>query len=103
LGGGDVGELLIWLLESIPWFRRRLERLRTHTRIAPPPSTGADSVMYGVWHEVVIVTISFRDKEGAGTELTIAGHGSLPRKVAAVVSDLRHSIEIQSGSLNPSR
>ena len=98
-----VGELLIGLLASIPFLRQRFARVRTRTLVAPTPPPGSDVVLYGVWGRVVMVTISLRDREGDGTEVTIAGQGGLAGKAAAVVWDLRHSIEIHSGLLNPSR
>ena len=106
-GNSVLGELLMWLLESIPPSRRYLTRLRTHTWTAPTPSPDAHAVVYGVWRGfwrgVVMVTISLRDREGSGTEVTIAGKGGLPGAAAAAVRDLRHSIEIESGSVNPPR
>jgi hypothetical protein len=98
-----AGQDLIWLLGLIPLLRQRLARVGTRTRVAPPPSSGADAVVYGVWRQVVLVTITLRDWECLGTEVTIAGQGGPPGKAAAAVGDLRRSIEIQSGSLDPSR
>lgn len=95
-----MGELLIGLLEFIPAVRRFL---RTRTLHALRPSLRSESVIYGVWGNVVTVTISLREQGGFGTELTIAAQGGLPGKAAALVGDLRRSIEIQSGSLTPTR
>jgi hypothetical protein len=50
-----------------------------------------------------MVTISLHDQGGFGVEVTIAGEGGLPGKVAVCVRDLRRSIEIQTGSLTLSR
>jgi hypothetical protein len=97
-----LGELVIWFIELIPPARRLFARARTITHHAPPPSRGSEAVIYAVWSQVVMVTISLRDLAGSGTEVTIAGQGGMPGKAAAVVSDLRRSIEIQSGSLTTS-
>ena len=97
-----LGEVTIWLIELIPPARRLFARARTITRHAPPPSRGSEAVIYAVWSQVVMVTISLRDVASFGTEVTIAGEGGMPGKAAAVVSDLRRSIEIQSGSLTTS-
>jgi hypothetical protein len=103
-GNADVlGELLIGLIEFIPPFRRLFARLRTRTRHAPPPSHGSDAVIYAAWGQAVMVTISLREQALSSTEVTLAGEGGLPGKAAVVVSELRHSIEIQSGSLGDSQ
>ncbi|HEX5825755.1 MAG TPA: hypothetical protein VFY18_14950 [Candidatus Limnocylindrales bacterium] len=108
-GGGGSGptsvvvELLIGILELIPQVRQRLTRLRTITRHAPPPAPRSDAVINAIWGKVVMVTISLRDQGDSGTEVTIAGQGGLPGKAAAVVTDLHHSIAIQSGSLTIER
>ena len=103
-GSADVlAELLIGLIESIPPFRRLFTRLRTRTRHAPPPSSGSDAVIYAAWGQAVMVTISLRELALSSTEVTLAGEGGLPGKAAAVVSELRRSIEIQSGSLGDSQ
>ena len=94
-----LGELLMGLIELIPPFRR----LRTRTRHAPLPSPMSEAVIYGVWRNAVMVTISLREQGGSGTEVTMAGQGGLPAKAEALLWDLRHSIEIQSGSLTTSR
>jgi hypothetical protein len=98
-----TGNDVFVLLGLIPFVRRRLMRLLTVTRVAPTPSPAADAVVYGVRGRAVMVTISLRDREVIGTEVIIAGQGGLPGKAAAAVRDLRHSIEIQSGSVNSSR
>ena len=101
-GASVLGELLIGLSELIPPIRRLFARARTITRHAPPPSHTSEAVIYAVWGRTVMVTISLRELGGFGTEVTIAGQGGLPGKAAAaVVSDLRRSIEIESGSLAP--
>ena len=103
-GQADVlGELVIGLIEVIPPFRRLFTRLRTRTRHAPPPSRGSDAVIYGTWGQVVMVTISLRERALSLTEVTLAGEGGLPGKAAEVLSELRRSIEIQSGSLGDSQ
>jgi hypothetical protein len=103
-GQADVlGELLIGLIEVIPPFRRLFARLRTRTRQAPPPARGSDVVIYGAWGKVVMVTISLRELGFTRTEVTLAGEGGLPGKASAVLSELRRSIEIQSGSLGHSQ
>jgi hypothetical protein len=103
-GSADVlAELLIGLIESIPPFLRLFTRLRTRTRHAPPPSSGSDAVIYAAWGQAVMVTISLRELALSSTEVTLAGEGGLPGKAAAVVSELRRSIEIQSGSLGDSQ
>lgn len=50
-----------------------------------------------------MVTISLREQALPWTEVTLAGEGGLPGKAADVVSELRRSIEIQSGSLGDSQ
>jgi hypothetical protein len=103
-GSADVlGDLLIWLMELIPPFRRLFARLRTRTRHAPLPSRGSDAVIYGAWGPAVMVTISLHERALSLTEVTLAGEGGLPGKAAAVVSELRRSIEIQSGSFGDSQ
>ena len=103
-GQGDVlGELLLGLIELIPPSRRLFARLRTRTRQAPPAARGSDVVIYGAWGQVVMVTISLRELELSRTEVTLAGEGGLPGKATAVLSELRRSIEIQSGSLGDSQ
>lgn len=103
-GNADVlADLLIGLIESIPPFRRLFARLRTRTRHAPPPSPGNDTVIYAAWGQAVMVTISLREQAFSWTEVTLAGEGGLPGKAADVVSELRRSIEIQSGSLGGSQ
>jgi hypothetical protein len=97
-----LGELLIWLIEVIPPVRRLFARARTITRHAPPPSRGSEAVIYAVWSQVVMVTISLHELAGIGTAVTIAGQGGMQGKAAAIVSELRRSIEIQSGSLTTS-
>jgi hypothetical protein len=100
--GHVLGELLIGLIELLPLSRRLFSRLRTVTRHAPPASARSQAVIYAVWGRVVMVTISLRMLGNVGTELTIAGQGGLPGKAAAAVQELRHSIEVQSGSLTTS-
>jgi hypothetical protein len=103
-GNADVlAELLIGLIDLIPPFRRLFARLRTRTRHAPPPSRGSDAVIYAAWGRTVMVTISLRELGLSSTEVTLAGEGGLPGKAAAVLSELRRSIEIQSGSLGDSQ
>jgi hypothetical protein len=103
-GNADLlGDRLIGLIDLIPPLRRLFARLRTRTRRAPPPSAGSDAVIYAAWSQAVMVTISFRELALSSTEVTLAGEGGLPGKAAAVVSELRRSIEIQSGSLGDSQ
>jgi hypothetical protein len=103
-GSADVlAELLIGLIDSIPPFRRLFARLLTRTRHAPPSSPGSDAVIYAAWGRAVMVTISLRELALSSTEVTLAGEGGLPGKAAAVVSELRRSIEIHSGSLGDSQ
>jgi hypothetical protein len=103
-GNADaLAELLIGLIDLIPPFRRLFTRLRTRTRHAPPPSRGSDAVIYSAWGQTVMVTISLRELAVSATEVTLAGEGGLPGKAAAVLSELRRSIEIQSGSLGDSQ
>jgi hypothetical protein len=103
-GQADIfGDLLIGLIGSIPPFRPLFARLRTRTRRAPPPARGSDAVIYGAWGKAVIVTISLREQALSRTQVTLAGEGGLPGKAADVVSELRRSIEIQSGFLGDSQ
>jgi hypothetical protein len=103
-GSADVlGDVVIGLIESIPPFRRLFTRLRTRTRHAPPPSRGSDAVIYAAWGQAVMVTISLRELALSSTEVTLAGKGGLPGKATAVLSELRRSIEIQSGYLGDSQ
>jgi len=94
-----LGDTLLGLMESIPPFRRLSARMRTITRHAPPPPRGSDAVIYGAWCQAVIVTISLRERTSSRTDVTLAGDGGLPGKAATVLSELRRSIEIQSGSI----
>ena len=97
-GNADVlADLPIGLIASIPPVRRLFARLRTRRRYAPPSSPGSDAVIYAVWGQAVMVTISLREQGHSSTEVTLAGEGGLPGKAAAVISELRRSIEIQSG------
>ena len=90
------------LIELIPPLRRLFARLQTRTLHAPPLSPRSQAAIYAVWGQVVMVTISLREHAGFGTEVTIAGQGGFPGKAATAVGELRHAIEIQSGSLTPS-
>ena len=111
--GGLVGELmvlmLIELLKRISPVRQRLKPLMTTTSHAPSPAPGSDAVINAVsvinssTGEFVLLTISLRDHGGSWTQVTLEGKGGLLRKAAAVVTDLRHSIEIESGSLTPTQ
>lgn len=101
--GGLAGELivltLIEILKRIPPLRQRLTRLITITLHAPTPAPGSASVIYAIWGNLVMVTISLRGQVDSATEVTIEGKGGLVGTAAAAVTDLRQSIAIESGSL----
>jgi len=97
----DAG-CLISLLEVVPAFRRRLDRVRTLTFHAPAGPPGSQAEIAASWRGgQVMVRISLRERAGFGTEMTISGSGATG--VSSAVRELRRSIEIQAGSLTPYR
>ena len=48
-----------------------------------------------------MVTISLRDQGDSATEVTLEGEGGMVGVAAAAVTDLRQSIVIEPGSLDP--
>ena len=97
----DAG-CLIALLEMVPAFRRRMDRVRTLTFHAPAGPPGSQAEIAASWRGGGdMVRISLRERAGFGTETTISGSGATG--VSSAVRELRRSIEIQAGSLTPYR
>jgi hypothetical protein len=111
-GGGDGGEifiwLVIWLLERLPVLRRRIRRLNTVTVQAPagPGASQAEILAsFGDPHYpigAIMVRVSLNELGAGETDVTIAWSGG-GTHVPLAVGDLRRSIEIHAGSTTPYR
>lgn len=112
-GTGDIAEFFLypvgWLLyRYVPMARRVIDRYATRRAPEGPPHVGAE--INAVLGQRLIVRISHRERAGFGTDVTISGSDLGGKDMASArgmlelrsaISELRRSIEIQSGAVAP--